>query len=139
MIKIITVIASMQPTFFKTGDIKDLKPMILQDIATKTGYDISTISRVTSNKYVQTPHGIFILKKLFMRSINPDVGINSPKTSVVIQDEIKKIVEAEDKSNPLSDNSIVKKLAKMGITLARRTVVKYRETLDIPNSTLRKQ
>jgi RNA polymerase sigma-54 factor len=139
MIKIITVIASMQPTFFKTGDIKDLKPMILQDIATKTGYDISTISRVTSNKYVQTPHGIFILKKLFMRSINPDVEINSPKTSVVIQDEIKKIVDAEDKSNPLSDNSIVKKLAKMGITLARRTVVKYRETLDIPNSTLRKQ
>jgi RNA polymerase sigma-54 factor len=74
-----------------------------------------------------------------MRSINPDVEINSPKTSVVIQDEIKKIVDAEDKSNPLSDNSIVKKLAKMGITLARRTVVKYRETLDIPNSTLRKQ
>lgn len=138
MMKIISVIAAMQPEFFKTGDMKDLKPMILQDVSFATGFDVSTISRVTSNKYVQTPNGIFALKNLFMRNINPD-ELNSRNTAVGIQDEIKKIVEAEDKNTPLSDNDVARKLHEKGITIARRTVVKYREAIGIPNSVLRKQ
>lgn len=138
MLKVITAIVSMQQIFFKTGDIKNLRPMILQDISVATGYEVSTISRITSNKYVQTPHGIFALKNLFMRNINHDAELNSQHTAVGIQDTIKQIILAEDKNSPLSDNEIARKLEEKGMTIARRTVVKYREALGIPNSGLRK-
>lgn len=139
MMKIISVIATMQPKFFRTGDTKNLKPMILQDVSFATGYDISTVSRITSNKYVQTPHGIFSLKNLFMRNINPDSEHHSQHTAVSIQDEIKMLIDAEDKMNPLSDNEVALRLQQAGISLARRTVVKYREALGILNSSLRKK
>jgi RNA polymerase sigma-54 factor len=117
----------------------DLKPMILMDIAAKTGYDVSTVSRITSNKYVQTSQGIFALKNLFMRNINPDIEHNSQNTAVGIQNEIKNIIDSENKKNPLSDNDVVKCLQERGINIARRTVVKYREAMGMPNSVLRKQ
>ena len=139
MMKVISCIASVQKDFFKTGDMKDLKPMILHNIADATGYDVSTVSRITSNKHVQTPHGIYPLKNLFMRNINPDVELNSQNTAIGIQDEIKKLIADEDKKNPLSDSEIVKLLQDSGITIARRTVVKYREAIGIQNSTMRKQ
>lgn len=138
MMKVMSVIAAMQPAFFKTGDTMDLKPMILMDIAGKAGYDVSTVSRITSNKYVQTSHGIFPLKNLFMRNINPDVAQNSQNTAVGIQKEIKNIIDAENKNAPLSDSDVAKCLQKKGMSIARRTVVKYREALGIPNSVLRK-
>jgi RNA polymerase sigma-54 factor len=139
MMKIMSVIAAMQAAFFKSGDVMDLKPMILMDIAAKTGYDVSTVSRITSNKYVQTSQGIFALKNLFMRNINPDVEHNSQNTAVGIQNEIKNIIDSENKKNPLSDNDVVKCLQERGINIARRTVVKYREAMGMPNSVLRKQ
>lgn len=138
MMKIITAIATRQPQFFKTGEKKDLRPMILQDISMATGFDVSTISRVTSNKYVQTPHGIYSLKTLFMRNINPMLDSSSQNTAIGIQEEIKRLIESEDKNNPLSDSEIAKLLSSKGITIARRTVVKYREALGIQNSVIRK-
>ena len=134
-----SAIAAMQPGFFISGDRNDLKPMVLQDIANTTGFDISTVSRITSNKYVQTPHGVFALKNLFMRNINPDVELNSQNTALGIQDEIKIMIDAENKNKPLSDNEVAKRLQEKGINIARRTVVKYRETLGIANSSLRKE
>ncbi|CAN5623212.1 RNA polymerase factor sigma-54 [soil metagenome] len=139
MMKVISEIASVQIEFFKTGDIKDLKPMILQDISANTGFDISTISRITSNKHIQTPHGIYALRNLFMRNINPNLEQNTQNTALGIKEEIKKIIAEEDKSKPYLDSEIANLLKDIGIQLARRTVVKYREALGIPNSTLRKE
>ena len=139
MMSIMTVIAQMQPDFFRSGDTKDLKPMILQDIANKTGFDISTVSRITSNKYVQTPFGIFCLKNLFMRAIPSEGGEVSSSTSIQVQDLIHQIVKEENKAKPLSDTDIMQLLKAKDITIARRTVVKYRELAGIPNSTMRKK
>ncbi len=139
MMNIITWIVKMQPDFFKSGDTKDLKPMILQDVAHATGYDISTVSRITSNKHVQTPFGIFALKGLFMRGLNAGDPAQAPTTAIRVQELITQIIKEEDKTNPLSDNDIVALLNKQGSHIARRTVVKYRESLSIPNSSLRKQ
>lgn len=138
MMKIITVIVQMQPDFFKSGDIQELRPMILQDISNRTGYDISTISRITSNKHVQTPFGIFSLKNLFMRALVSDSDA-SPSTAIQVQDLIQKIVKDENKAKPLSDTDIMNLLKEKDVNIARRTVVKYRELLGIPNSTMRKK
>jgi RNA polymerase sigma-54 factor len=138
MMKIINVIVQMQPDFFKSGDIQELRPMILQDISNRTGYDISTISRITSNKHVQTPFGIFSLKNLFMRALVSDSDA-SPSTAIQVQDLIQKIVKDENKIKPLSDTDIMNLLKQKDVNIARRTVVKYRELLGIPNSTMRKK
>lgn len=138
MISVMTVIVQMQPDFFKSGDIKELRPMILQDIANITGFDISTVSRITSNKHVQTPFGIFGLKNLFMRAI-PSEGLDAlPSTSIQVQELIQQIVNKEDKTKPLSDTHIMQLLKKNEISIARRTVVKYRELAGVPNSTVRR-
>lgn len=138
MLSVMKIIVKMQPVFFRTGDIKELRPMILQDIANATGFDISTISRITSNKHVQTPFGIFSLKNLFMRAI-PSEGVDSqPSTSIQVQELIQQIVKTEDKAKPLSDTDIMQLLKEKEITIARRTVVKYRELAGVPNSTMRK-
>jgi RNA polymerase sigma-54 factor len=138
MLSVMKVIVQMQPVFFKSGDIKELRPMILQDIANATGFDISTISRITSNKHVQTPFGIFSLKNLFMRAIPSEGSISAPSTSIQVQELIQQIVKKEDKSKPLSDTDIMQLLKEKEITIARRTVVKYRELAGVPNSTMRK-
>jgi RNA polymerase sigma-54 factor len=138
MMKIINVIVQMQPDFFKSGDIQELRPMILQDIANRTGYDISTISRITSNKHVQTPFGIFSLKNLFMRALVSDSDA-SQTTAIQVQEIIQQIVNAENKQKPLSDTDIMNLLKERDVTIARRTVVKYRELLGIPNSAMRKK
>ncbi|MDF2438384.1 MAG: polymerase sigma54 factor [Bacteroidota bacterium] len=138
MMKIITVIVQMQPDFFKSGDIQELRPMILQDISNRTGFDISTISRITSNKHVQTPFGIFSLKNLFMRALVSESD-GSSSTAIQVQDLIQKIVKEENKLKPLSDTDIMNLLKQKDVNIARRTVVKYRELLGIPNSTMRKK
>lgn len=139
MMKVMTAIAQMQPDFFKTGDPRELRPMILQDIATKTGYDLSTVSRITSNKHVQTPFGIFSLKNLFMRAISSEKSDAGSTTSLQVQELIQQIVKNEDKQKPLSDSDIMQLLKEKEITIARRTVVKYRELSGIPNSEMRKK
>jgi RNA polymerase sigma-54 factor len=138
MRRVMTTIVQMQTEFFKTGDVKELKPMILQDISNATGYDISTISRITSNKYVQTPFGIFSLKSLFMRGLTAEDPSLSPITALRVQELIQDIIKEEDKNRPLSDTVIAELLKKRGAHIARRTVVKYRELMGIPNSTMRK-
>jgi RNA polymerase sigma-54 factor len=139
MMSVMTVIVQMQPDFFRSGDTKELRPMILQDIAGKTGFDISTISRITSNKHVQTSFGIYSLKNLFMRAIPSEGETSSPSTSIQVQELIQQIVKEENKTKPLSDTDIMQLLKKKDITIARRTVVKYRELAGIPNSTMRKK
>ncbi len=138
MLKIIRTIVFKQPEFFNTGDLKTLRPMILQDISNATGLDISSVSRITSNKYVQTPHGIFSLKSLFMRGINADLSEVGNLTAIRIQEYIQDIINKEDKSNPFPDTRITQILKEKGVVIARRTVVKYRELMGISNSTLRK-
>lgn len=130
-------ILNYQAEYFRDGDEKKLKPMILKDIADMTGYDVSTISRVANSKYIQTHFGIIPLKFLFSESMQNESGAE------VSTREIKKIleecVEAEDKRNPLTDDELAEILKQKGYPIARRTVAKYREQLGIPVARLRKE
>ncbi|MGC8804131.1 MAG: RNA polymerase factor sigma-54, partial [Bacteroidales bacterium] len=130
-------ILNYQAEYFKDGDEKKLKPMILKDIADITGYDVSTISRVANSKYIQTHFGIIPLKFLFSESMQNESGAE------VSTREIKKILEecvaAEDKRNPLTDDELAEILKQKGYPIARRTVAKYREQLGIPVARLRKE
>jgi RNA polymerase sigma-54 factor len=130
-------IVQRQQDFFLTGDETQLKPMILKDIAEVTGLDISTISRVANSKYVQTEFGTFLLKFFFSEGMSTDSG------EEVSTREVKKIlselVEAEDKHKPLSDDVLTEMLQQKGYNIARRTVAKYREQLNIPVARLRKE
>lgn len=128
-------IVNHQFEYFLSGDIKKLKPMILKDIADKIGMDISTVSRVTTNKYVQTPFGIVLLKNLFTEGIATDSG--DEVSNKAIQEAIKEIIEEEDKRRPYNDQQITDLLEKKGFPVARRTVAKYREQLSIPTARLR--
>lgn len=136
LMDIMKSIAILQRDFFISGDKKDLHPMILQNISDMTGYDLSTISRVTSNKYVQTPFGNILLKEVFSNAIqNEDGGEVSAKE---IKQAIRELVEQEQKARPLNDFDIVEQLKGKGYNIARRTVVKYREAMNIPNARMRK-
>lgn len=130
-------IVHRQKEFFIEGDETKLKPMILKDIATQVGLDISTISRVANSKYVETDFGIFPLKFFFSEGIVNDDG------EEVSNREIKKIlsnaIEAEDKKKPLTDEALMDLLKDKGYNIARRTVAKYREQLNIPVARLRKE
>jgi len=125
-----------QEDYFLTGDDRKLKPMILKDIADEVGMDISTVSRVASQKYVQTPFGTFLIKRFFSESMTNAEG------EEVSTREIKKILEEsigeEDSRDPLTDDALAKLLKDKGYPIARRTVAKYREQLGIPVARLRK-
>ncbi len=126
-----------QYEFFLTGDETELRPMILKDIAEKTFLDISTVSRVANSKFVQTEFGTYRLKFFFSESLSTDSG------EEVSTREVKKIlsdfIEAEDKKHPLSDERLTELLQEKGYNIARRTVAKYREQLNIPVARLRKE
>jgi RNA polymerase sigma-54 factor len=130
-------IMDYQKDYFLTGDETLLKPMILKDIAEKVNLDISTISRVANSKYVQTPFGTFLLKSFFSESLSTDSG------EEVSTREVKKILEdciaAENKKKPLTDDKLTKILKEKGYNIARRTIAKYREQLEIPVARLRKE
>ena len=132
-----TAIIDFQHDFFIEGDETFLKPMVLKDIADVTGYDITTISRVSNSKYVQIEFGIFPVKYFFSESMTNDSG------EEISTREIKKImqecIEDEDKRNPLNDDRLVDVLKEKGYLIARRTVAKYREQLNIPVARLRKE
>jgi RNA polymerase sigma-54 factor len=136
MMQIMKAIVELQREYFKTGEVSLLKPMILKNIADKVGVDISTVSRVTSNKYVDTPFGIILLKNLFTEGIiNKEGEVISNR---VIQSAIEGVIENEDKLNPYTDQQLVAILANKGINVARRTIAKYREQLQIPVAQLRR-
>jgi len=137
IIRVTECIVEKQKDFFEQG-VAHLKPMILRDIADTVGMHESTISRVTTNKYVHTPQGLFELKYFFNSSIRRTADEDIASESV--KQAIKKIIDEEDKLNPLSDQAIVEILAKRdGIQIARRTVAKYREMLGILSSGKRKK
>jgi RNA polymerase sigma-54 factor len=131
-----SAIMKYQEKYFLSGDERHLKPMILKDIADEVGMDISTVSRVASNKYVQTPFGTFLIKTFFSESM-----LNSEGEEVSTK-EIKKILEdsigEEDTRHPLTDDALAQLLEDKGYPIARRTVAKYREQLGIPVARLRK-
>jgi len=128
-------IVNLQFEYFLSGDIKKLRPMILKDVADVIGMDISTVSRVTTNKYVQTPFGIVLLKDLFTEGIATESG--DEVSNKAIQEAIREIVEVEDKRKPYNDQQITDMLEAKGLPVARRTVAKYREQLNIPTARLR--
>ncbi|MBQ2787800.1 MAG: RNA polymerase factor sigma-54 [Bacteroidaceae bacterium] len=131
-------IANIQHDFLMNGgDESLLKPMILDDIAKSTGYDISTISRVSSSKYVQLPWGIYPLKYFFSDGVTTDDG--NERSVRELHRCLRELVENEDKTTPLTDTELVEQLKEQGFTLARRTVAKYREQLHIPVARLRKE
>lgn len=133
-----TMLAIMQwqQDFFHSGDIADLRPMILKDIAALTSLDISTISRVSNSKSVQTRHGIYPVKFFFGDGITSDSG--EEISTKAIKQELQRLIDAEDKANPLTDDELSKQLGTLGYSLARRTIAKYREALRIPVARLRK-
>jgi len=136
MTRTMQAIIDLQRPFFIEGDETMLKPMILKDVAEKTGYDISTISRVTSGKYVQTSFGTFPLKAFFTDGVKTDSG---QEVSVKeIHRILKDATDAEDHSNPLTDEQLSDMLAERGFKVARRTVAKYREQIGIPVARMRK-
>lgn len=132
-----SAIMHYQKDYFLTGDERNLKPMILKDIADEINMDVSTVSRVANSKYVDTPYGTILIKDLFSESMKNDQGED------VSTREIKKIletvIEEEDKRKPLTDENLASILKEKGYPIARRTVAKYREQLDIPVARLRKK
>ena len=136
LMRTMTAILKFQYDFFLDGEETSLKPMVLQDIATQTGYDVSTISRVSNSKYVETRFGIYPLKYFFSE------GMVNTEGDEVSTREIKKIlqelVENEDKRAPLTDEQLVDALQQKGYAIARRTVAKYRDMLNIPTARMRK-
>jgi RNA polymerase sigma-54 factor len=135
MLKIMQAIVDMQYEYFKYGDILLLKPMKLKDIADKVKVDISTVSRLTCNKYAETSFGTVLLKDLFTEGIVNQEGNNI--SNKVIQNIIGEVIQTEDKKMPYTDRQLVAILAEKGYCIARRTVAKYRELMNIPVAQVR--
>jgi RNA polymerase sigma-54 factor len=133
----INAIVNFQKEYFLTGEEKNLKPMILKDIAEIINMDISTVSRVANSKYIDTPYGIKLLKSYFSEGMKNSEG--DEISTIEIKKILKEIVNKEDKNKPLSDIELSDKLSKKGYKVARRTVSKYREQLDISVARLRKE
>jgi RNA polymerase sigma-54 factor len=137
LLSTMTAIMNHQHEFFLTGDETQLKPMILKDIAEKTGLDISTVSRVANSKFVQTEFGTYRLKFFFSESLTTDTGeeVSTREVKKILSD----LIENENKKKPLSDERLTELLQEKGYNIARRTVAKYREQLNIPVARLRKE
>lgn len=130
-------IVELQHDFFTSGDETDLRPMILKDIAEGIGMDISTISRVASSKYVETDFGIFLLKDFFTEGITTEDG--GEVSNREVKNILKQAIDDEDKKKPLTDEALKNILRDKGYKIARRTVAKYREQLNLPVARLRKE
>ena len=136
LMKVATKIVEHQQGFLEYGD-EAMKPLVLHDIADAIDMHESTISRVTTRKYMHTPRGIFELKYFFSSHVGTNSGCECSSTA--IRAIIKRLINAEDAGKPLSDNKIASLLAEQGINVARRTVAKYRESMSIPPSNERKR
>ena len=130
-------IIDYQRDYFIDGDESSLKPMVLKDIAEKTGFDISTISRVVNSKWIETHFGIFPLKYFFSEGLENSDG--EEISTREIKKALREMVDGEDKHNPLTDDELVDGLAAKGYKVARRTIAKYRAQLDIPKARLRRE
>jgi len=137
LLQTINAIVKFQHNYFITGDEKSLRPMILKDIADITGFDISTISRVVKSKYADTPNGILYLKDLFSDSLTNDDG--EEVSTKEIKMHLQEVISKENKRKPLTDDALVVILKEQGYNIARRTIAKYREQLNIPVARLRKE
>ncbi|WP_426479745.1 RNA polymerase factor sigma-54 [Chryseobacterium sp. CBSDS_008] len=137
LLQTINAIVKFQKDYFITGDEKSLKPMILKDVADITGFDISTISRVVKSKYADTPNGIIYLKDLFSDSLTNDDG--EEVSTKEIKTHLQEVISKENKRKPLTDDALVVILKEQGYNIARRTIAKYREQLNIPVARLRKE
>jgi len=135
MLKVVKAIVKLQFEYFREGDIKLIKPMILKNVAELVGVDISTVSRITCNKYVATPFGTLLLKDLFTEGIINQQG--EVISNRVIQTAIEEVIQTEDKAKPFTDQQLVTILSQKGFSIARRTVAKYRELLQIPVAQMR--
>ena len=136
MLKVANYLVRAQMSWFERGP-SHLRPMVLQEVADAVGMHVSTISRVSNGKYMQTPHGVFELKYFFDSKVQRDDGGDVSARSV--KESISALIEGEDKQNPLSDQAIVEELGKEGIRIARRTVAKYRAQLGINSQRYRRQ
>ena len=130
-------IIDYQREYFMDGDEAHLKPMVLKDIAEKTGFDISTISRVVNSKYIETPFGIYSLKYFFSEGLENQDG--EEVSTRELKKALQECVDAEDKHKPLTDDQLVDEMTRRGYKVARRTIAKYRDQLNIPKARLRKQ
>lgn len=137
LMRTMQTILDYQRAYFRDGDRSKLRPMILKDIADRTGLDVSTISRVVNSKYVQTQFGIILLKSLFSEAMQTETG--EEVSSYEIKNILKECIDDEDKRRPLTDETLMDVLNAKGYRIARRTVAKYREMLGIPVARLRKQ
>ena len=133
----INSIVEHQKSYFLSGDEKNLKPMILKDIANKINMDISTISRVANSKYIDTPYGTKLLKSFFSEGMKNEEG--EDVSTIEIKKILEQLIKTEDKKSPLTDSALSKLLKEEGYPVARRTVAKYREQLEFPVARLRKQ
>ncbi|MDL2231227.1 RNA polymerase factor sigma-54 [Porphyromonadaceae bacterium OttesenSCG-928-L07] len=131
-----TAIIQLQKKFFLTGDKSQMRPMILKDVADITGLDVSTLSRVSNAKYIQTWFGIFALKDFFSGSMQNTSG--EDVSTGEIKNTLKELIDAEDKKNPYTDDELVDMMEGKGYKIARRTIAKYRQMLDIPVARLRR-
>ena len=132
----INAIVDYQSAYFLTGDEQKLRPMILKDIADKIEMDISTVSRVANSKYIDTPYGVKLLKSLFSEGMKNVEG--EDVSTIEIKKILKNLISNENKKEPLPDQALSESLKKKGYRVARRTVAKYREQMDIPIARLRK-
>ncbi len=130
-------IVEYQHDYFMDGDEAHLRPMVLKDIAEMTGFDISTISRVVNSKYIETHFGIFPLKYFFSEGLENQQG--EEVSTRELKKALRECVDAEDKRKPLTDDQLVAQMSKRGYKVARRTIAKYRDQLDIPKARLRKE
>ncbi|HSG58487.1 MAG TPA: RNA polymerase factor sigma-54 [Woeseiaceae bacterium] len=136
LMKVATCIVARQTEFLEHGD-EAMKPMVLRDVAEEVGMHESTISRVTTNKYMHTPRGVFEFKYFFSSHLSSENGEDQSSTSV--RAKIRKLIGAENPAKPLSDSKVAKLLGEEGISVARRTVAKYREAMNIASSSERRQ
>ncbi len=137
LIEVMKTIVNMQRAYFLTGQVETLRPMVLQDVADKCGYDISTISRVSNSKYVDTDFGIISVKELFTTAIS-DADDNLV-SNVAVMETLREVIEQEDKHAPLTDEKLAAIMKEKGYPIARRTVMKYREKLGFPVARMRKE
>ena len=135
ILRTMQAIVRQQRRYFQTGDENQLRPMRLEDIASLTHQDQSTVSRVCNSKYVETPYGTHPLRWFFSSSVKDTENETSVRK---LLQSLENIIASEDKSQPLTDDAIVEKLSAEGFDVARRTVAKYREQLGIPTSRMRK-
>ena len=137
LMRVMRAIVQAQKSFFEQGDPSSLRPMVLQEIATQTGYDVSTISRVSNSKYVQTDFGVYPVKYFFTDRMTTTDG--NEISNEEVKKNLRELIENEDKRHPMTVIQVVEEMQKRGYALARRTVAKYRELYGIPVARLRKE